>query len=81
MNSACGPVYADQRPEWPGLRKLPVNIIHSAKVAELASRTAEFGILEGPITIAMTGTRAQAADGRRTHQSAPGSLKKLVAPS
>src|SRR5258708_5540913 len=35
------------------------NIIHSAKVAELARRAAEFGVATGPMTIDMAGVRAR----------------------
>ena len=33
------------------------NIIHSAKVAELTRRAAEFGIATGPVSINMAGVR------------------------
>src|ERR1700688_3338070 len=44
----------------PNIACLPSkNIIHSAKVAELARRAAEFGITTGPVTIDMAGVRAR----------------------
>lgn len=42
------------------------NIIHSAKVAELARRGAEFGVINGNVTVEMAGVRStEAPDGRR----------------
>jgi hypothetical protein len=35
------------------------NIIHSAKVAELTRRAAEFGVVTGPIMIDMAGVRGR----------------------
>src|SRR5258706_1374192 len=44
----------------PNIACLPSkNIIHSAKVAELARRAAEFGVATGPMTIDMAGVRAR----------------------
>ena len=44
----------------PNIACLPSkNIIHSAKVAELTRRAAEFGIATGPVTIDMAGVRAR----------------------
>ena len=44
----------------PNIACLPSkNIIHSAKVAELTRRAAEFGIAIGPVTIDMAGVRAR----------------------
>src|ERR1700731_300160 len=44
----------------PNIACLPSkNIIHSAKVAELTRRAAEFGIATGPVTIDMAGERAR----------------------
>src|ERR1700676_4166217 len=44
----------------PNIACLPSkNIIHSAKVAELTRRAAEFGITTGPVTIDMAGVRAR----------------------
>jgi len=44
----------------PNIACLPSkNIIHSAKVAELARRAAEFGVVTGPVTIDMAGVRAR----------------------
>ena len=44
----------------PNIACLPSkNIIHSAKVAEFAGRAAEFGIVDGPITIEMTRVRTR----------------------
>jgi len=44
----------------PNIACLPSkNIIHSAKVAELARRGAEFGVNTGPVTVEMTGVRAR----------------------
>src|SRR6202049_845592 len=44
----------------PNIACLPSkNIIHSAKVAELTRRAAEFGIATGPVSIDMAGVRAR----------------------
>src|SRR6202163_4733938 len=44
----------------PNIACLPSkNIIHSAKVAELTRRAAEFGIATGPVRIDMAGVRAR----------------------
>src|ERR1700676_5354218 len=44
----------------PNIACLPSkNIIHSAKVAELTRRAAEFGVATGPVTIDMAGVRAR----------------------
>src|ERR1700687_5710009 len=44
----------------PNIACLPSkNIIHSAKVAELTRRAAEFGIATGPVKIDMAGVRAR----------------------
>jgi pyruvate/2-oxoglutarate dehydrogenase complex dihydrolipoamide dehydrogenase (E3) component len=44
----------------PNIACLPSkNIIHSAKVAELTRRAAEFGIATGPVTIDMAGVRSR----------------------
>src|ERR1700704_251446 len=44
----------------PNIACLPSkNIIHSAKVAELTRRAAEFGIATGPVRIDMSGVRAR----------------------
>src|SRR6266478_4144769 len=44
----------------PNIACLPSkNIIHSAKVAELTRRAAEFGVATGPITIDIAGVRAR----------------------
>src|SRR6266704_2009114 len=44
----------------PNIACLPSkNIIHSAKVAELTRRAAEFGIATGPVMIDMAGVRAR----------------------
>ncbi len=44
----------------PNIACLPSkNIIHSAKVAELTRRAAEFGVVTGPVTIDMAGVRAR----------------------
>src|ERR1700688_2266697 len=44
----------------PNIACLPSkNIIHSAKVAELARRAADFGVATGPVTIDMAGLRAR----------------------
>jgi len=44
----------------PNIACLPSkNIIHSAKVAELTKRAAEFGVATGPVTIEMAGVRAR----------------------
>src|ERR1700736_4437377 len=44
----------------PNIACLPSkNIIHSAKVAELTRRAAEFGVATGPVMIDMAGVRAR----------------------
>src|SRR5207248_1944092 len=44
----------------PNIACLPSkNIIHSAKVAELTRRAAEFGVATGPVSIDMAGVRAR----------------------
>src|ERR1700680_4029104 len=44
----------------PNIACLPSkNIIHSAKVAELMRRAAEFGVVTGPVTIDMAGVGAR----------------------
>ena len=44
----------------PNIACLPSkNIIHSAKVAQLARRGAEFGVRTGPVTVEMAGVRAR----------------------
>ncbi|PWU07846.1 MAG: hypothetical protein C5B51_08970 [Terriglobia bacterium] len=44
----------------PNIACLPSkNIIHSAKVAELARRGAEFGVHTGPVTVEMAGVRTR----------------------
>src|SRR5215469_10295175 len=44
----------------PNIACLPSkNIIHSAKVAELARRGSEFGLTAGPVTVEMAGVRAR----------------------